>query len=323
VKFQEIATRVKSGEITLDSCGHLISKKIKEDFIKNFEDLVESANGSNDEKWIVREGETMEERNLEMREFYQRMLDREIKENKSLVSSEKENCFGCGEKLQWIFNANKLTLREFYNKEIQNPNRKSKGDFDAHSLDYRCPYEHPKPFVGEIKVSSRLIFANFFRQIEDSPEDKRYTEFWSLNNLVGRENITKHKCKKNVAYGQMSNMSIGIYVNENKDSIIVGPDCNPAEYKKYDSDEEYEAACDKSVFEGYQLVDTICLDVWRWEATDLDTIGEKNYNTLVEDQRSSGLVEINAKHGIWKFEHFFDSLDEYSENYCYAKLTLC
>lgn len=321
MKFQEIAMRVKSGEITFDSFGHYVSKRCKENFIKSFEDLIEYSNGKGDGKWSIRDDETIEKTNLGMREFYQRRLDNEIKENQSITSSyEAEHCSGCGERLQWVLNGDKLTLREFYNSEIQVPGVKWKGGFDLHPLDYRCPYENPKPFCGEIKVSSRLIFANFFREIEDSPEGQKYTEKWSLNNLIGRENITNYKCTKNVAYGQMSNMSIGIYVNENKDCIIVGPAYHPEENKGYETDEEYEIAISKPVFDGFEMIGSICLDVWRWEATDLATIGEENYDKLVEDHGNRGIVEIDVKHGVWKFEHYFDRLNE--DDNCYSRFVL-
>lgn len=323
MRFQEIVMKIKNDEINLDSCGHEAWSPDKH-LISHCEHLVEYANGKGDGTWSIRENETTDETNLGMRKFYQRMLDNEIEENQSIAGSyEAEHCSGCGERLQWVLNGNKLTLREFYNDQIQVPGKKWQGAFDLHPLDYRCPYEHPIAFGGEIKISSRLIFVNFFRGIEDAPEGKKYTREWSLNDLIGRDNITKYKCAtQNIAYGQMSNMSIGIYVNENKDCVIVGPAYHPAECEEYDSDEAFEEAIKKPVFDGFEMVGTICLDVWRWEATDLATIGEENYDKLVEDHRNRGIVEIDVKHGIWKFEHYFDRTEDEFEDLCYSKFTL-
>lgn len=323
MKFKEIALKVKNDEITLDSCGHRISEQMKDRFISHFENLEKGAVGEKDGKWTIREDETMEETNRSMREFYQRHLDNEIQENESLFPScEGSHCFGCGEKLNWVLNGDKLTLRQFYNHEIQRPNLKWKGGFDLRPLDYRCPYEHAKPFSGEIKVSSKLIFANFFRWVDDSTEENKYKEEYCINYLIGRENTTKYKCANNIAYGQMSNMSIGIYVNENKDSIIIGPAYHPIEFSEEAclmNDEEYEAALKKPVFEGFKLAGTICLGVWRWEATDFKTIGKENYAELIKENQD--IVELKVKHGIWQFEHYFDRLED-EKDYCYSKFNL-
>lgn len=321
MRFKEIAIKVKNDEITFDYCGH-DTYDTKENFISNFEHLVEYANGAGDGKWSIRPNENMEETNLSMRNFYQQRIDAEIEENKSIMSIEPEHCSGCGYRLRWVLNGNKLTLREFYNDKIKIPGKKWLGSFDHFPIEYRCPYEKLKPFCGKIKVSSRLILLNFFKGVEDTPKGKKYTREWSLNDLIGRHNITKYKSKKNIAYGQMSNMSIGIYVNENRDCVIVGPAYHPAEVEEYDSDEEYEIAISKPVFDGFNIVGTMSLRVWRWEATDLETIGD--YNQFIQDHEDQEIIEIDVKHGVWEFKHYFDRIEEYENenNHCYSKFTL-
>jgi hypothetical protein len=135
MKFQEIVMKIKKDEINLDSCGHEVWSA-HGNLISQFEHSLEYANGAGDGTWSIREDESMDETNLRMRAFYQRRLDNEIEENQSIAGShEAEHCSGCGERLQWVLNGNKLTLREFYNDQIQVPGKKWKGDFDLHSLD--------------------------------------------------------------------------------------------------------------------------------------------------------------------------------------------
>lgn len=327
MKFHEIGQKIKSGEITLDSCGHQISTH--RTLIDIYNDIVANANGAGDNKWRVCEDESKSDINLRMRKFYQGHLDQDYHDEDTIhfPFAHSEKCFGCGENLSWIFNGDRLTLREFYNPD--KPRKRpdlfgSMGDFDRYPLDYRCPYEHPKPFCGSIKVTSPLVFVNFFRNSEDAPSDVQYSDEWSLSYLRGRENITRHKCSQNIAYGQMDNMSIGVYVNSTKDVVIIGPAYHPVEWDPEShemTDEEYKTALSKPLFDDFEMVGTIDLRVWRWEATDLNTIGIENYDALKEDQDCYGVVEIDVQHGAWNFEHYFDRLNEKTDH-CYSKLYL-
>ena len=311
MKFREICEKVKSGEIVFDVAGHSYNHHFIERFIKRYEENLACSLGSHDGKWDCRK-EVPEKINADMRDFYTRRLDFEVGDDESLShSSEAETCSGCGQKLQWVLKGNVLMPLEFFGNS----------EWERHSVDYICSYAEPRPFVGKIKINSRMIFANFFSEIKDSPEDVEHTTEWSLNYMVGRENITKYKSERNVAYGQMGNMSIGIYVNENKTSVIIGPGFHPAEFDEYDSDEKFEEACKKPVFEGYELIGTIDLACWRWEGSDLNTIGEE-YNELVE--KGCDLVEIDAQHGEWEFKQYYRCNDQFSndENHLYARLDL-
>jgi len=309
MRFQDIAVKVKNGDITFDFYGHDVSF-FRECFEDYFDDLVKYAGGFGDGKWQSNINKTVEEVNHLMREYYQRKLDHEINEGDIIITDSSEKCHGCGEMLYLMLGSDKLILCGFYDNKINDFNKQQN----------RCPYENHKSFVGEIKITSKLIFANFFKNVDDTPDCCKYENDWSLNTLIGRNNITNYKCTKNVAFGQMSNMSIGIYVNDNRDSIIVGPSTHPCEYEDYESDEDYIAACSNPVFDGYKLVGHITLDIWRWEATDINTIGEENYHQLVDDNKCRGLVEIDVQHGIWKFEHFYDGIKD-DKDYCYSKFT--
>lgn len=329
MNLYEINTRIKSGEITFDPCGHTIGESR---FARILEETIADANGASDGLWSLKTYETIEETNANMRSHFHSILSHNYEENDvvNIVRCEDEQCFGCGENLRWVLNGDKLTLRHYFNPNKVSDKKRifsSIGDWESFPLDYKCPYENPKPFIGEIQVNSRLIFVNTFSHVKSYPDGvfSRSPE-WCINYLRGRENVTKYKCNQNVASGHMGNMSIGIYLNENKDSIIIGPAYNPIELEleldESISDEEFEEAISKSFFEGYEMAGKISLEVWKWEASDFNTIGETNYIQAKEDNKYCGMVELDVKHGIWGFEHYFHTIKEDYENYCYSKFSL-
>lgn len=287
MKASEIADALRSGKFTLDTAGHQIYVGL-EYFLERYDDHVGCANGSNDGKW----SDTSKDVDARMREFYQHSLDREVKqEDRAFIGlTDGEMCSGCGEKLHWVLTGDKVQLRsKFMTREkLQKPF----GDYVSYPADYVCPFADAKPFKGEIKVDSLLLFANFFREIPNAIEENQYTQEWSLNHTAGRRRIAEYKASRNVAYGQMGNMSVGIFVNKDKTSILVA--------------EPY------GDIEGYENIGVICLEVWRWEATDLNTLkanGVKSYDALEKEVKgeSRDLVKVAAKHGVWEFEHYYDT----------------
>lgn len=294
MKMREIYESLKKGTISIDARGHYIYSDLTGRLLEDYKNSLDGSLGVKDNGWTIRPDETrtMEQINADMREFYRRQLDRVIEPNESVCHERDLECFGCGERLGLIYENDKLVLREFWNenKVIVRGGRETKGYFDTYPVDYRCPYEKLNPFTGEIKVTSPLVFVNFFRSVEDAPEDKKYTSKWSLNNMVGRDNITKHLAKQNVAYGQMSNMSIGVFLNDARDSVIIG--------SRYNNDSN-----DVEEINGHKIIGTISLAMWRWEASDLATV-QHEIEALKKEQDVIIIDEI--KHGVWDFTHYND-----------------
>lgn len=318
--FQEIVEKVKTNEITLNLHGHKTHHNLKQLLIKDYEETIQLSLGKNDNKWSQRPNKSVEEINEEMRKFFKAKLNCEVEETKEIStwSFESQECIGCGEKLSFILNNNSLDLQFYYDH--------NKNDFTQFPADYICLYAIPKPFKGKINVSSKMIFANFFTHIEDEPEGKKYTQDYSLSTLKGRENITKFKESNNIAYGQMSNTSIGIFLHPNKKSIIIGNPYIADEILDKMSDKEYKEykKTNKklpSIIEKHKLIGNISLEVWRWECTDIKTL-DKNYNKIIQDfkKRNINVVEVNTEHGTWEFEHYFDTQTNPNKN-IYAKLT--
>jgi hypothetical protein len=150
--------------------------------------------------------------------------------------------------------------------------------------------------------------------ILDCPKEEEHTQKWSLNHSAGIVNITKYKSEKqNIAYGQMGNMSVGIFAHPNKKSIIVG--------NAYQNETDEENKIDYVINE-HKFLGRISLDVWRWEATDFNTLGQETYNkVLKENKKYRGMVEVEVEHGVWLFECYYETRTSVDEN-IYAHLWL-
>lgn len=204
-------------------------------------------------------------------------------------------CYRCGQYLEWSFSQNSLKLNRLI------------GTDTCHPEGYRCELENVKPFVGKITINSNLIVANYFNNVVPELSDVEQCEKYYINILKGRYNLAEYMSFHNVAYGQMGNMSIGVFVHPDKKSIIIGDHFYSEELDDYTNE-----------IEGHIYKGSVCLDVWRWEATDLNTIGDNQYNV-------DNSVECDVEHGVWRFEHFYDM---HRENECedespiYSKFTL-
>lgn len=318
MKYREMMEKVRAGEITVELAGHCVNGK-KAKMLKDYDRMVAQSNGSMDGKWNYDKGENKAETDKRMRDHVRMKLDMEAIEDEMLfMSGDSETCFGCGERLHWVLTGDKLQLRSWFDPEYKRPNSKFVGDWVNYPLDFVCPYATPKPTSGQINVSSRLIFANFFRLKDDGvldcPKEEEHTQKWSLNHSAGIANITKYKSEhQNVAYGQMGNMSVGIFAHPNKKSIIVG--------NAYQDENDEENKVDYLI-NGHKFLGRISLDVWRWEATDFNTLGEKTYKEVVkENKKYRGMVEVEVEHGVWLFECYYETRTSADEN-IYAHLWL-
>lgn len=325
MKIREVMERLKSGEITLDFQGHRVPDD-RDRIIEMYEDTLSASLGSMDGKW----GKDSEVTDAVMRSHYAMMLDRDLESGESLRwmgFAEAATCSGCAQRLSWLPDGDKLRLCNHYERK---PGVAFRDGFSNYPADYVCPFAEIKPYKGSIQVNGQLLIANYFTNIPDTPDDKEYDDAWSLSTVAGRYMRAAYKSMSNVAYGQMGNMSIAIYTNEAKDSILILPATHPAEYEEYESDEEYEKAIAVPLApEGYSRVGDISLDVWRWEATDIVTLGVRNVAAIYGAQERDDVIKLDVPHGTWNFEHNYDVV-RYSRDadtlrkfdYVYAKLYL-
>lgn len=312
MKYSELCEKIKIGEITVNYNGHRIGFR---GFMERYEDYFADANGANDGKWSIRDGKTMEEVNAEMREFNQSYLNRTIHPNQLFrIISEDNNCFNCGHRLYWVWDGDKIWSLQGEWEPNKN-NWRDKGT-DIINSGF-CEYAINQPYGGEISINSKLLFTNYFNQ-PDTPDKMEYNDLWSLNNYCGRVRRAEYKAKNyNTAYGQLGNMSIGIFVHPNKNSIILGDKYIADKYiEKLPKQNKFDWQA-LSIIEDHKLVGEICCEVWRWEATDILTLGEDKYKALKDN--SCDLVEVEVNHGKWRFETSYDR--EKDESPIYARLT--
>jgi hypothetical protein len=314
MKCRELMEMVKSGEVVVDLAGH-DRPDAKGHLIERYEREVEMSLGSNDGKWHRSDGEMrpVAEVDADMRAHFLFKLDMEVEPDGHMYDMREEHeCRGCGQSLSWVLTNNVLKLRGYFDNKTS--------DFTMHPFDYVCPYATPKPTTGQIRVKTKLVFANFFREVEDSDDKEARIGEWSLCNLAGRKNITRYKAERNVAYGQMGNMSVGIYVSDDKKSVIVGDPyifdsrcegMSDAEYKKAKKNPELKKLA------GHTMAGRVSCEVWRWEATDLSLI--KSLKKFKEDNKDRGFVTLDVPTGLWSFEHYFDT-ETCPEEGVYARL---
>lgn len=190
------------------------------------------------------------------------------------------------------------------------------GKFELDHTDDKCEFEEGIPYQKAIlNLEEELVFVNAFRNSEgngwlfsDAPEGMEYDQEYELSTFKGRRGITKHKESLNVAYGTMSNMIIGIYANKERDHFIISDvyfgDCeesNPERIKRCDKTLEY--------LKEYEMLGSISLGVWRWEATDRKTLDKHGYDESKHKPEYEELLSVKVPSGRWELTHKFDSYD--------------
>lgn len=211
-------------------------------------------------------------------------------------------CFNCGSYLHLII-IDEVTvaledLQYFWEKEKEGFTKKHLQECPAKQL------VKDKKIITEISVpSGELLFVNCFEtpEIYDFKEPSQH----SINALMGRAELAKYLATKNIGYGQMGNMSISVFINKNRDEIIIG-------------DIEKE-------FDGFEERGRISLSVWRWMCGDIQVLkshGEELPAELKPSMKISygyeDYILLNVKKGIWRIEHYFD----FHNSDIYSKLFL-
>lgn len=310
MRMRDLCEKIKAGQIEFNLCGHDVGDDFSQRIVEYYEDEVAGENGAHDGKW--EQGTTDEQ----MREVYKKLLDRSCEDGKraSFFSADFQ-CQGCGEKLEWVLNGNTLYLSSYWTgkEKVIRP------------LDFVCPYATLKPRVGEIQVKGKLVFANFFRHVENRPEKGDRSD-WSINFFRGRDNVSQYKAERGVAMGIMGNMSIGIFLHPSLRSIIIGDIFANDQFEGMSEEEIDEHVNEHGMEEadqidGHTLVGQLSLEMWRWEATDSEALGAENLQKTIEEFGEDRVFLLNVDPGTWQFEHYYDT-ETGPKEYIYSKLTL-
>lgn len=284
LNIEQIRDGLLAGIINIDLAGHRshAEEYLRKNLIERLTQLIEYCY------------EKKDERKLDWFDFEMRRL--EVGEHIGIFPMETY-CFECGCELPYVLkDANTITLGLTYEQK------------DNHETDNTCPMKDKgKSFSFDIRVDSgKLVFANYFddRRTDAQgnkteifePED-RYARKFSLNCALGRMNLTKHYAEQhNIAYAQMGNMSICIFVNKTRDSIIIG-DTEPRSIK------------------GHKSVGSISLSVWRWMAAD-PAVLEKHGIVLDEDS-----IVLDVANGVYRVTNYYEFFDSWDESPIYSTLT--
>ena len=297
MNLQEVFQKIESGEIILDENGHDVADR-----------AFRRAGG------VRRTAEIG-------RNWDQEKLDRKVLEGKINYFFNDIKCWRCGERIHHILLGNTFkACTAKHHSDIRIPST---------IIENNCEFSEKKPLTGVIRVNSSLLFANYFSHVEDSPDEFKYTDQWSLNYYGGRARITEFKSKHNVAYGQMGNMSVGIFLHPNKKSIIIGNPyiaehkfdqlCEKLGYEKanqlYDDEKEYEKL---GIIDEHKLVGKVSCEIWRWEATERNSLSQEQYDNLVNEH--SDIVQVEVEHGNWQFEHYYRTECLQDNETIYARL---
>lgn len=286
LKFETIINGLKNGSITIDFAGHnndIENARFREELIERAQSYIDFSH-----KMLHETEHTI----------FSIFLNEPIKLGEAidkLCQASKFYCFKCGRQASYVLkDARTLTIGLSYGQE---------GQKDTNNV---CPIsDTTKSFSYEITVNSgKLVFVNYFddrkkdkngEEIEILEPKNKYSEEFSLNSLQGRINITKHYAKQNIAYGQMGNMTIGIFKNKTGDKIIIG---DPARKK----------------IKGLSLVDSISLGMWRWMAADQALIKK------LKIKPRGGIVTLDVPNGTYKVTNYFDFFEDEYESPIYSTL---
>jgi hypothetical protein len=322
MNFHDLIRLYNEGTLKINFNGHFLAdtdpvyhakavKRIFERLTGTYNHLIEYANGKGDGTWNrdKRDNDRTDEQwNADMREHYNRDLVRDF--SKWSLRGGDLRCDACGCPLYiWSTGPDSVEIRD---------------SWDIEAPITPCAFPDIIPYGGTINITSDMVVGNYFRGVDndfiaDCPEDEKWEDEWSLNYYGGCRKRTEWKAaNQNIAYGQMGNMSICVYMKKDGSRVII------SDSGWYDSGEDCSAPKGIDV-KNYIQYGHISLAVWRYEVTDMNTLGVTDFAKF-QDEQSEEYVDVHAipvKHGKWKFTHYFDLKErEEGSNHIYADFVL-
>lgn len=350
ISLPEIIEGLNNGTIKIDAKGHNISyaKGNNDYFINEIKKYVEellpqAIERSKPEFWLEKKdptNKTEEEiasdlsTSNSLAEIYTKLQTRKFRPYErigAMGSSREFYCHNCGDRHDlMIVNANTIALAPTYDQK------------QAGNLDAVCMFaDGLKPKVVELDMpSGDIVFANYFMvegqdRHEDTvydPKEDKYDQY-SVSDHRGRTNRMNKLAESGIGYGQMGNMSIGIYVNKQRNKIIIGD--------SYPEDEVGEINLDyrQAKKDGFIYCGSISLGVWAYYLVDRENMVK--YNTapveggwrkdiesknLTKDNKDGYYDRIiaNVQKGKWRLTHYYDVTPDPEDGrlFKYAELEL-
>ena len=322
--LQEFYDKIKSGEFTVDFGRAFLDfpeqKRMKYllDTLESELDRLEDISEKFDEEIVGKDGTK-----TTFGKLFGHPAD--IMEDKGVLrlgglfnDSLNLHSFLLNEKLYFALNGTHITFKQ---RIILNGGMKSYMD------DPQVPEDIEEPAFGEINLPTKhIILANYFR-FNEVPENERWGKKYDLCSVVGRKTRTQYYANaNNVAYGQMGNMSVGVFTNGSEiiigdsyaeDRMLDNEHCLKKYRDEYSEEEiqemEKENANIKQFLtflqEGkFENKGSISLSVWRWEATDYERgIEDLDKN---ENKGYMDVIDFPVNGTKARFEHYFEGIGE-------------
>ena len=314
MKIETILEKLKSGEIKINDCGHC-TNEIIDQIERNVKTLLES--------------DLFDPKKTDVKPEHARLIlgyDPEIGQK---VTDSEIYCFDCGAHCRaYLISETEIALIDrVLVRETKGMNYIVDNGMQPEDAT-QCPMSDARnkgfheTFVNF--PTGKVVFQNFFRKDEmTANSDKSKTYNPGINCILGRIDLADDLATRDVGYGQMGNMSVSVYLHKNCKSIIIGD-----EYY-YDGDVEK-----RRNYDDYICIGSICLDVWRWQCADLQTIQkydedcEYTMQSEPTNPTKDKYGDVHLLHvvpGKWRIEHRFDFMtmdDEKDPDMYYSKLTL-
>lgn len=172
-----------------------------------------------------------------------------------------------------------------------------------------------KPMTENIEFpTGKVLFANYFTEFRDEPEDMEYSQEYSLNLHIGRQRIMGHLAEQNVGYGQYGNMSVSIYASPDRKRVVVlstDTDALADDIRCYEEDGEEVPETKRMKWaeycelreSGYQYLGEISLGVWRVMCADMATLEAANF----EEKDDMDYVQADVVPGTWNMTQYYRS----------------
>lgn len=159
--------------------------------------------------------------------------------------------------------------------------------------------------------TGELMFANFFKNTAQDdyafevPEDLKYKRRYSINHALGEQNTMDILSKEHgLCYVQLGNRTAAIY-KASDDRIIMTSSF------LYYYDEETDEEQDIPVPEGWQLMGSICCDVWRVECIDKANFDKGDALPLDhEGYQYNEPFTGKVNPGKWRVRNYYHLMDD-------------
>lgn len=242
-----------------------------------------------------------------------------IRPNVFISESPEVYCFKCGKTLRvYLRSDGVLGLGQYRENCLK--------DKDFSPEEIVCPLKDGvKPHSIRIGVpTGKLLFANFFREIEIAPEGKKYSTEFNLDTPLGRQNIARYLASQNVGYAQTGNLTVQFF-KKGDEIIVTRSEALDAESElKYcrKQPEKYAVEIAKytemiKFFEGYEYIGSISCEVWRWMCADRQHLEAQGFSP----EKNMDYVDVAVTPGTWELTDYYWS-DDYNDDrdFCMTRL---